>query len=132
LPGAKFTLRPSLVFSYIGIVTTRHSSSGRQPNFAAFSRGRHLYSAGRPSRWALVHILVIRLNLAIDGFTFERQLICFMLLFQSTDLYNLDKLCAVFFKIINTQYGYRPASDCSYRPNKRVQLSMLSRDRMTE
>ena len=38
--------------------TARDSSSGRQPNFAAFSRGRHLYSAGRPSRWALAHILV--------------------------------------------------------------------------
>ena len=35
-----------------------HSSSGRQPNFAALNRGRHLYSAGRPSRWALAHILV--------------------------------------------------------------------------
>ena len=31
---------------------------GRQPNFAALNRGRHLYSAGRPSRWALAHILV--------------------------------------------------------------------------
>ena len=31
-------------------------SSGRQPNFAALNRGRHLYSAGRPSRWALAHI----------------------------------------------------------------------------
>jgi len=31
------------------------SSSGRQPNFAALNRGRHLYSAGRPSRWALAH-----------------------------------------------------------------------------
>ena len=37
-------------------VTARHSSSGRQPNFAALNRGRHLYSAGRPSRWALAHI----------------------------------------------------------------------------
>jgi len=35
-----------------------YSSSGRQPNFAALDRGRHLYSAGRPSRWALTHILV--------------------------------------------------------------------------
>jgi len=35
LPGAKFTLRPSLVFSCIGSVTARHSSSARQPNFAA-------------------------------------------------------------------------------------------------
>ena len=33
-------------------------SSGRQPNFAALNRGHHLYSAGRPSRWALAHILV--------------------------------------------------------------------------
>jgi len=33
-------------------------TSGRQPNFAALNRGRHLYSAGRPSRWALAHILV--------------------------------------------------------------------------
>ena len=36
LLGAKFTLRPSLAFSYIGSVTARHSSSGRQPNFAAW------------------------------------------------------------------------------------------------
>ena len=28
LPGAKFSLRSSLAFSYIGSVTTRHSSSG--------------------------------------------------------------------------------------------------------
>jgi len=27
-----------------------------QPNFAALNRGRHLYSAGRPSRWSLAHI----------------------------------------------------------------------------
>ena len=26
---------------------------------AALSRGRHLYSEGRPSRWALAHILVL-------------------------------------------------------------------------
>jgi len=59
LPGAKFTLRPSLALSYIGSVTARHSSSGCQSNFAALSIGRHLYSAGRPSRWALAHILVL-------------------------------------------------------------------------
>ena len=34
------------------------SSSGRQLNFAALNRGRHLCSAGRLSRWALAHILV--------------------------------------------------------------------------
>ena len=32
LPGAKFTLRPRLAFLYIGSVTARHSSIGRQPN----------------------------------------------------------------------------------------------------
>ena len=31
-------------------------SSGRQPNFVALNRGRHLCSARRPSRWALAHI----------------------------------------------------------------------------
>jgi len=29
-----------------------------QPNFAALNRGRHLYAAGRLSRWALARILV--------------------------------------------------------------------------
>jgi len=29
---------------------------GRQTNFAALNRGRHLYSAGRLSRWSLAHI----------------------------------------------------------------------------
>jgi len=60
LPGAKFTLRPSLAFSYIGSVTARYSSSGRQPYFEAWDKEwnygtsvpplRDLYSAGRPSR----------------------------------------------------------------------------------
>jgi len=46
--------------SPLGSVTARHPSSGREPTFAALNRGRHLYSAGRSSRWALAHILVIR------------------------------------------------------------------------
>jgi len=60
LQCAKFTLRPSLALCYIDSVTARHSSSGRQLYFAAspLSRGRHLYSAGWPSRWASAHILV--------------------------------------------------------------------------
>jgi len=36
-----------------------HDTSGRQPNFAALNRRRHLYSSGRPSRWALANILVL-------------------------------------------------------------------------
>jgi len=53
--------------SRIGIVTARHSSTRRQPNFAALNRGRHLYSAGRPSRWVLAHILVeFRFHVPLD------------------------------------------------------------------
>jgi len=44
--------------SRLGSVTAQHCSSGCQPNFAALNRGRHLYSAGQPSRWTLAHILV--------------------------------------------------------------------------
>jgi len=33
-------------------------SSQRQPSFAALNTGRHLCLTGRPSRWALAHILV--------------------------------------------------------------------------
>jgi len=58
----------SLAFSYIGSVTAWHLSSGCQPNFAALSRGRHLYLAGRPSRWALAHILVVILLCSFDRF----------------------------------------------------------------
>ena len=60
LPGAIFTLHPPcLALSYFGSVTARHLSSGREPSFAALSTGGQLYSAGRPSRWALAPILVM-------------------------------------------------------------------------
>jgi len=42
--------------SRLGSVTALHSSCGHQPNFAALNRGHCLYSAGRPSHWALAHI----------------------------------------------------------------------------
>ena len=35
-PGAKLTLRPTLAFLYIGSITARHSSSGREPSFAVW------------------------------------------------------------------------------------------------
>ena len=54
--------------SRLGSVTARHSSTGRQPYFAALNRRRHLYSAGRPSRWALAHIPVaIILNTQVQS-----------------------------------------------------------------
>jgi len=65
LSGAKFTLRPSLAFSYIGSVTALHSSSGRQPNWGVVHEWNYgtlqrapSILAGRPSRWASAHILV--------------------------------------------------------------------------
>jgi len=42
--------------SRLGSVTAQHSSSGRQPNFAALNTGRQLYLPGQPSCWALAHI----------------------------------------------------------------------------
>ena len=44
------------------------SSSGHQPNFAALNRGRRLCSAGRPSRWALAHILVVLMFYCFNTF----------------------------------------------------------------
>jgi len=35
------------LLSRLGSVTARHSSSGRQPNFAVLNRGRHLYTCIR-------------------------------------------------------------------------------------
>jgi len=54
-------------------VAARHSSSGRQPNFAALNRGHHLFSARRPSRWALAHILVIIFNWNVQLIPVEFQ-----------------------------------------------------------
>ena len=45
----------------VGSLTARHSTSGHQPNFVALNRGRHMYSAVRPSRWALADIRVVQL-----------------------------------------------------------------------
>jgi len=51
--------------SRLGSVIAQHSSSGHHPNFAALNRGRHLYSAGRPSRWALATFLVLSFYLLL-------------------------------------------------------------------
>jgi len=59
--------------SRLGSVIARHSSSGRQPNFARLNRGRHLCSAGRPSRWALTHILVVSDSRMVGG---RQDLVC--------------------------------------------------------
>ena len=45
-------------------------SSGRQPNFAALNRGRHLYSSGRPSGWALLLFVMVTLWNRADHYIF--------------------------------------------------------------
>ena len=68
LPGAKFTLRPSLAFSYIGSVTARHSSSGVSQTLRRGTSNGITELSQRappvfgwmawPSRWASAHIVV--------------------------------------------------------------------------
>ena len=58
------------------LCTARHSSSGRQPNFAALNIGRHLCSAGRPSRWELAHILVLSFFLSSPNLSYQRLNVC--------------------------------------------------------
>ena len=52
LPGAKFTLRPSLALPYIGSVTARQWSSGRPPNFAAWYLHATAIGGHPVRRWA--------------------------------------------------------------------------------
>jgi len=66
-PRTKFTLRPSLTFSYI-LAALMHGTPaagvsqtlrrGTRNGIIELSQmsGRHLYSAGRPSRWASAHM----------------------------------------------------------------------------
>jgi len=52
------------------------SSSGRQPNFAALNRGRHLCLAGRPSGWALAHILVLLFITPKHQYNTHNEILC--------------------------------------------------------
>ena len=75
-------------------VTARHSSSERQPNFVALTRGRHLYSAGRPSRWALVHISSLQYMMLLDSVYVSFSCCAGDLLPQSEQPYlNLQLVC---------------------------------------
>ena len=75
LPGAKFTLRPSLEqrasAKLCGVV-----QGMELPNFR---KRRYLYSAGRPSRWASAHFLVHLYFFLISAFITD---VLFHFLFQ--------------------------------------------------
>ena len=76
------------------------SSSGRQPNFAALNRGRHLCSAGRPSRWALAHILVTFHFYQILSSTSYFYCVGYSCCVLSTWILNVRSICIAY------EYGY--------------------------
>jgi len=82
--------------SRLDSVTARHSSSGRQPKFAALKRGRHLHSAGRPSRWALAHILVNNMFILFTIYLFI--ITCRLQSNQRRAAWNLQKWWAGLYK----------------------------------
>ena len=92
--------------SRLGSVTARHSSSGRQPNFVVLNRGRHLYSAGRPSRWALAHIVISLLYCTITcvaiATTYDSMQCCLFL--------HIWPISTKFGTV--TQFGPLELSDC--------------------
>ena len=98
-------------------VTARYSSSGRQPKFAALNRGRHLHSAGRPSRWALAHILVLRYFTEFGSFRGAlrksgRGVPCTMSLCKSSR--SLSHLLMSFFVVFNRCGEYSGAWTAYY------------------
>jgi len=98
--------------SRLGTVTARHSSSRREPNFAALNRGRHLYSAGRPSRWAWPTFLVrLRLLLRFPREVLRRACLCVYLLASKNHMFKLHE---IFRRLhANCDRGYRSCSDDS-------------------
>jgi len=82
--------------SCLGSVTARHCRSGRQPNFAALNRGRHLYSAGRPSRWALAHILVKNVVLRVSTYFIMSMLFSALVRFM---YFLFPRVCFLRFSI---------------------------------
>ena len=90
LPGAKFTLRPSLVFFYIGSVTAWHLRSGLQPNCGVVSsRDRAAIPFDIEQSNCLVHdnndnfcdifVYVLRSSCALKG-----SIVSFCILIQGT------------------------------------------------
>jgi len=98
-----------LAVSRLGSITAWHSSSGHQPNFAALNRGRLLYSAGRPSRWALAHILVVTV-FQICG-TLEEHLLTYLLTYMGSPVPPPPRWFSCF-----TFYCRQPLCICDFDP----------------
>ena len=87
--------------SRLGSVTARQSSSRRQPNFAVLNRGRHLYSAGRPSRWALAHISSCFMNLVRH--THRRQIEIDVDIWTSCNTWFIGPISSFIFYCLQTR-----------------------------
>jgi len=82
----------------------------------ALNRGRHLYSAGRPSRWALAHILVVN-NLVALRALFKLWLnyknrqfqgnwlnsVCFVPQSSPKQIHNNATICTTALKMVRVQ-----------------------------
>jgi len=84
------------------------SSSGHQPDFAALNRGRHPCSAGRPSGWALAHILVM-IQFPLSN---KRQLCC--------------RPRPVLYSGTTSLYIYHKILECGPMPNVMVALPNIA------
>ena len=68
LPSAKFTLRPSLAILAAllhgtpAVVVSQTLRRGTRNSITDFRREHHIYSAGRPSHWALAHTQLMLLH----------------------------------------------------------------------
>jgi len=90
--------------SRLGSVSARHSSSGRQTNCAALNRGRHLYSAGRPSRWALAHISSSEGNVARCGS--ETSMMTVLLYYKFTDESDGKRILKIYRHLAKVRTRY--------------------------
>ena len=92
---------------------------------AALSRGRHLYSARRPSRWALAHILVCDI-IAMYHRTFCMMCVC-RILIKITYLGCAQGICRYFSYSVDDFEVFRPAraTNCTDGVKYGVEESLL-------
>jgi len=85
--------------SHLGSVNARHSSNGRQSNFTALNRGRHQYSAGRPSRLALAHISSLPFYCSWRRTWSSTRTISFVVCLVAVEVINAWRKIVVYFHI---------------------------------
>jgi len=100
--------------SRLGSVTAPHSSSGHQPHFASLNSGRHLYSARRPSHWALAHISILSVYLRHVCLHFAM-----LHLSKKTSMLKIDKPTSLTLAALHC-YTFMQSKILRRRPKKSV------------